>query len=82
MDKEAGFLQVILNTWFRESVSHPMASAAGKGPNASGQRIKPPMLTEQAQRTLLAFREDVRYFYSKILLYDNEAPQTGVFKYD
>lgn len=64
VDKEAGFLQVILNTWFRESVPHPMAATAGKSPNASGQRAKPPMLTEQAQRTLLAFREDVRYFYS------------------
>ncbi|XP_035225342.1 uncharacterized protein LOC118197893 isoform X2 [Stegodyphus dumicola] len=73
VDKEASFLQVILNTWFRESVPHPMVAAIsnamptrGSGATAAGQRQKPPMLTEQAQRTLLAFREDVRYFYREL----------------
>ncbi|XP_042894620.1 uncharacterized protein [Parasteatoda tepidariorum] len=56
VDKEASFLQVILNTWFKESVSMPIKTSS-----ASSQRQKPPMLTEHAQRTLLAFREDVRY---------------------
>ncbi|KFM67535.1 hypothetical protein X975_07411, partial [Stegodyphus mimosarum] len=54
VDKEASFLQVILNTWFRESVPHPMVAAIsnamptrGSGATAAGQRQKPPMLTEQ-----------------------------------
>lgn len=74
VDKEATFLQVILNTWFRESVPHPMVAAssnqptrgAASGSNASGQRQKPPLLSEQAQRNLLAFREDVRYFHREL----------------
>ncbi|XP_054712576.1 uncharacterized protein LOC129222146 [Uloborus diversus] len=70
VDKEASFLQVILNTWFRETVPHPMTSNApmrGSGTNAAAQRgQKPPMLTEHAQRTLLAFREDVRYFHREL----------------
>ncbi|GFT66900.1 putative DD41D transposase [Trichonephila clavipes] len=75
VDKEAGFLQVILNTWFRESVPHPMAVAAslandsqtrGSGAAAAQRGRSPPMLSERAQRTLLAFREDVRYFYREL----------------
>ncbi|CAL1270323.1 unnamed protein product [Larinioides sclopetarius] len=73
VDKEAGFLQVILNTWFRESVPHPLAAplsndsqTRGSGAAAQRGRAPPPMLSERAQRTLLAFREDVRYFYREL----------------
>ncbi|GIY08905.1 dynein light chain 1, cytoplasmic [Caerostris extrusa] len=72
VDKEAGFLQVILNTWFRESVPRIAASLAndsqtrGSGAAAQQARAPPPMLSERAQRTLLAFREDVRYFYREL----------------
>ncbi|GBN61616.1 hypothetical protein AVEN_185995-1, partial [Araneus ventricosus] len=61
VDKEAGFLQVILNTWFRESVPHPLAAplsndsqTRGSGAAAQRGRAPPPILSERAQRTLLA----------------------------
>ncbi|KAG8194569.1 hypothetical protein JTE90_013310 [Oedothorax gibbosus] len=68
VDKEAGFLQVILNTWFRESVQPAAGQTRGSGVAGTSQRPPSPkvMLTEQAQRTLLAFREDIRYFYREL----------------